>query len=214
MPPPLFLRPSRPSLPRVHPPGVAHPLILLISFLTAPVPPLGPSLLRHPHYYSLSGAPLLSLLTERFHRRRFFLGTRRRLPFVLVYRILSSTDAPYEARVALRSPRERINECFTLSPAGRPVCFRARARICFAIIHYVFCTFCVPRSFSLFLRFYQRASFSPTISLPCVPSNRTSMRSPRFCRNFESRLTSRTFSFFFIILFFPFFFYSLLWISL
>lgn len=127
MPPPLFLRPSRPSRPR-FPPGIAPPapLLFLFSFLTAPVPHSYPLLLRHPHYYSLSGGPSLSLLTERFHRRRFFSGLVAVCRLSL-YRILSSTGAPYEARVALRSPRERINECFTLSPEVGPFAF-ARAR--------------------------------------------------------------------------------------
>lgn len=163
-----------------------RPLLFLFSFLTAPVlPPLRPLLLRHPHYYSLSGILLflflslcLSLLTERFHRRRFFSGTRRRLPFVLVSHPLFHGRSSYEerARVALPlSPRERINdECFTLSPEVGPFAFareRERAHaVCFAIIHYVFCTFCDP---FLFPRFYQRASFSTNDFPSLASSDRT-----------------------------------------
>lgn len=151
------------SLPWRRPPP--HPPLLILD-CSCP-PPLGPSLLRHPHYYSLSGAPLLSLLTERFHRRLFSSGLVSVCRLSL-YRILSSTGAPYEARVALRSPRERINECFTLSPAGRPVCFRARANL---FCHYPLCFLHILRSTILFsLPSLLPASqfFAPTISLPCV----------------------------------------------
>lgn len=143
----LPVPPSRASPWHFPPP---HSLLILdCSCLPPPSFHSVPWLLRHPHYYSLSGGPSLSLLTERFHRRRFFSGLVAVCRLSL-YRILSSTGAPYEARVPLRSPLERINECFTLSPEAGPFAF-ARA-LCFAIIRYVFCTFCAPRSFSLFPR--------------------------------------------------------------
>lgn len=125
MPPPLFLRPSRPSLPRY--PRWHRPLLVLFSFLTAPTPfPFCPLLLRHPHYYSLSGAPLYLSSPNVFIVAVFFSGLVAVCRLSL-YRILSSTGAPYEARVTLRSPRERINECFTLSPEVGPFAF-ARAQ--------------------------------------------------------------------------------------
>lgn len=71
MPPPLLLRPSRPSY--VIPTTTLYP-----------------------------GPLSLSLLTERFHRRRFFSGLVAVCRLSL-YRILSSTGAPYEARARARA---------------------------------------------------------------------------------------------------------------
>lgn len=202
MPPPLCLRPSRPPPPgRRFPPASAGPHPIPVSFLTAPVPrPPTPSLaltssplllsirapLRPLHPPSLSLYLSLSLLTERFHRRRFFSGLVAVCRLSL-YRILSSTGTPYEARARARSarcsplsPGERINdECFTLSPEVGPFAFaRARARASGLFCHYPLCflhILCAPRIlFSLFPRFYSSEPvFPPAISLPCVPSDPT-----------------------------------------
>ena len=109
------------------------PLLSFFSFLTAPASPPLPlcplALTSSPLLLSIRGSSL-SLLTERF-RRRFFSGLVAVCRLSL-YRILSSTGAPYEAHIPLRSPRERINECFTLSPEAGPFAFaRERARILF-----------------------------------------------------------------------------------
>lgn len=166
-----------PPVRRSPPPGIA-PLLFLFSFLTAPVPsphsvpcsyviptttlypgPLSPP----PPPSSLRLSP--SLLTERFHRRRFFFSPRDSSPFVLVSHPLFHGRSVRSARCSPLSPPsppgERINdECFTLSPEVGPFAFaRARGLFC----HYPLCflyILCVPRSFSLFPRCYQRASFS------------------------------------------------------
>lgn len=115
-----------PSLPPALPPLASPPpRSLLILDCSYPLPILSLALTSSPLLLSIRG-PSLSLLTERFHRRRFFSGLVAVCRLSL-YRILSSTGAPYEARVTLRSPRERINECFTLSPEVGPFAF-ARAQ--------------------------------------------------------------------------------------
>jgi len=206
MPLPLFLRPSRSSLPR-FPPGIAPSSFSSHSWLL--LPPPSPTL--SPCSYvipttTLYPGPLSISPHGTFSSSPFFLGTRRRLS---LYRILSSTGAPYEARVALRSPRELINECFTLYSfsGGRPVCLRARARSVLPLstmfsVHSVFHPFLSSLAFTSEPVFRQQFPF-PT-------SSNTWMRLSRFLRNSESRLTSRIFLFFFFILFF----FSFFWISL
>lgn len=111
------------------PSTLASPPPLSRLILDCSRPPLRPLLLRHPHYYSLSGASLSISPHRTFSSSPFFLGTRRRLPFVLVSHPLFHGRAlrTKRARVALRSPREHINdECFTLSPEVGPFAF-ARA---------------------------------------------------------------------------------------
>lgn len=169
--------PPCPAVPLASPPPLLFSLLILDCSCPSPPLPLPsssylcPLLLRHPHYYSLSGAPLsLSLLTERFHRRRFF----SRLVAVCrlsLYRILSSTGAPRTKRALLLSalPGSALTSVLLFLRRSARLLSRART-LCFAIIHYVFCTFCTPRSFSLFPRFYQGATFSPAISLPPASS--------------------------------------------
>lgn len=107
------------------------------------------------------------------------------------------------ARCSPLSPGERINdECFTLSPEVGPFAFaraRARARaVCFAIIHCVFCTFCVLReSFSLSSLAFTAASqffhrrFPFPAYLPIRPER--GALAPFLSRNSESRFRSRMF---------------------
>lgn len=155
-----------------------------------------PSLLRHPHYYSLSGAPLSISPHRTFSSSPFFLGTRRRLPFVLVSHPLfhgrSVRSARARARVALRSPRERINdECFTLSPEVGPFAFaRARSVLPLSTMFSAHSVFHDP--FLSSLAFTSKPVFPPAISLPRVSRAPPEWRSPRFSRNSESRLRSRT----------------------
>lgn len=168
MPPPLFLRPSRPSLPRRLSLGVALPLVLLFSFLTAPAPPTRSlALTSSPLLLSIRGPSPISP-HRTFSSSPFFLGTRLRLPFVLVSHPLFHGRSVRSARCALRSSRERINECFTLSPAGRPVCFRARESV--LPLSTMFSAHSVLHDPFLSLPSLLPASqfFAPTISLPYV----------------------------------------------
>lgn len=147
------LSPSRLSL------GVALPLILLFSFLTAPVPPHSV-----PRSYvipttTLYPGPLSYLSSPNVFIVAFF--PRDSSPFAVCPCIASSLPRALRTKRALLSahPGSVLTSVLLFLRQVGPFAF-ARARICFAIIHYVFCTFCAPRSFSLFPRFYQRASFS------------------------------------------------------
>lgn len=160
------------------------PLLSFFSFLTAPASPPLPlcplALTSSPLLLSIRGSSL-SLLTERF-RRRFFSGLVAVCRLSL-YRILSSTGAPYEAHIPLRSPRERINECFTLSPEAGPFAFaRERARIlfCYYPLFSTYSVFHDPFLSSLVLS-------SEPIPLPCI--FQSYLNCVYFSRNSESRLS-------------------------
>jgi len=196
--------PSRASL-LASPPPLSL-LILDCSCLLPPLPDSVPLLLRHPHYYSLSGAPLYLSSRNVFIVAVF---SRDSSPFAVCPCIASSLLRALRTKRALLSalPGSLLTNVllFTLSPEVGPFAY-ARA-VCFAIIHYVFCTFCIP-SFSLFPRFSQRASFSSTISFPT---------SFRYLNAFVSFLAqfriSFDISYLFIFLLYSLFF-SLFWISL
>lgn len=211
-PHPFFFALPAPPLPR-FPPGHRPPSLISLALLILDCSPAScPSLLRHPHYYSLSGAPLYLSSPNVFIVAVF---SRDSSPFAVCPCIASSLPTgalrTKRARVALRSPRERINECFTLSlrrSARLLLRARARARARALFCHYppVFSAHSVlHRSFSLFLRFYpsepvfrQRFPF-PAPSFPIESERDPATFLAQFRISFD---ISCSFSFFFFV-FFP-----------
>lgn len=223
MPPPLCLRPSRPPRPSLppcqrppphsrlildcsRPPSAPTPSLALTSSplllsIRAPLRPL------HPPSLSLYLTLSLSISPHRtFSSSPFFLGTRRRLPFVLVSHPLfhgHSVRSALAPRVALRSPLENVLTTSVLLFLRRSARLlsreRARARaVCFAIIHCVFCTFCVLResyslsslAFTAASQFFHRRFPFPAY-LPIQPER--GALAPFLSRNSESRFRSRMF---------------------
>lgn len=163
----------RPATPVTSfPSSLASPPPLSRLILDCSRPPLRPLLLRHPHYYSLSGASLSISPHRTFSSSPFFLGTRRRLPFVLVSHPLFHGRAfrTKRARVASALPGNVLTTSVLLF-LRRSARLLSRARSLFC--HYPLCFLHILRSFSLFPRFYQRASFSIDDFPSLLSSDRT-----------------------------------------
>lgn len=169
MPPPLFLRPSRPSLPRF--PRWHRPLLVLFSFLTAPTPfPFCPLLLRHPHYYSLSGAPLYLSSPNVFIVAVF---SRDSSPFAVCPCIASSLPRALRTKRALLSalPGNVLTSVLLFLRRSARLLSRARSLFC----HYPLCFLHILYSTILFSlpsllpasQFF--ASDFPSLRLPIVP---------------------------------------------
>lgn len=173
--------PPVPPVRRFPPPGIA-PLLFLFSFLTAPVPSphsvpcsyviptttLYPGPLSPPSSLSLSVSLRLSS-PNVFIVAVFFLssGLVAVCPCIAssLLRALRTKRALLSALSPLPRlpPLENVLTTSVLLFLQRSARLLSRARaVCFAIIRYVFCTFCVYHDpfLSSLPRFYQRASFS------------------------------------------------------
>lgn len=185
-----FALPVPPSRRFPHGPVPSPPPLSLLILDCSRSPTLSRALTSSPLLLSIRG-PSLYLSSPNVFIVAVF--SRDSSPFAVCPCIASSLPRALRTKRALLSALPwNVLTTSVLLFLRRSARLLSRARtLCFAIIHYVFCTFCVPRSFSLFPRFYQRASFStddfPSLRLPIVPE----WRSPRFSRNSESRLRSR-----------------------
>lgn len=166
MPPPLFLRPSRPSLPR-HPVASPPPQSLLILDCSC-LPPFHSVLwlLRHPHYYSLSGAPLYLSSPNVF----VAVFSRDSSPFAVCPCIASSLPRVLRTKRTFLSalPGSVLTSVLLFLQKLARLLSRASARaFCFAIIPCFLHILCSTILFSLPSRFPASQFLFP------VSSNRT-----------------------------------------
>lgn len=201
MPPPLFLRPSRPPLP----PPRHHSLHFPVSFLTAPIPPLRPlALTSSPLLLSIRG-PSLCLSSPNVFIVAVF--SRDSSLFAVCPCIASSLPRALRtkrarARALLSALLENVLTTSVLLFLRRSARLLSRARTLFC--HYSLCFLRSTILFSLPSLLPASQFFHRRFPFPAIFRSCAEWRSPRFSRNSESRLRPRTFFFslFFILFFF------------